>query len=169
MTPEDFFKITEECGFPDSTSPDEIGEAVGEFLCHRSNSFILDFENTRLEILASLHTPDLVKIAFMLQGHVSKESFEDFRNYLIMLGRAPVRVALTTPDDLAKSIKVEDPLEELDGSALLYSARSAWIGDEAEFDAGIKHPQEPALPTSWPDPMDLEQEFPKLFRKYCGY
>ena len=168
MTPEDFFKITEGCGFPDATPPDDIGEAVGEYLCHRPNAFILDFENTRLQILASLHTPDLVKVAYLLQGHVSTESFEDFRNYLIMLGRAPCRTAISTPDDLARSIRVDDPLDQLDGSSLMYAARNAWIGDEDEFEAGLQRPAEPPLPEAWPDPLDLEQAFPKLFRKYCA-
>jgi hypothetical protein len=166
MNEQEFWNIIESSGSPDSLKPDEQCAAISVALSSKSKEDIVEFHNIHLMILNKAYTWNLLEACYIVIHHASDDVFEDFRNWIILNGRERFERSLENPDYLASFIKVDDPVEEITGEALLYVCEEAFEGEAEELEELYKYPVEPVIEDSWPPVAVLKEKYPNLFSKY---
>lgn len=166
MKENEFWEIIESSGSPDTIDPDEQCDSIAAVLSSKSKSEIVEFHNIHRKILNRAYTWGLIEACFIIIHYVSDDVFEDFRNWIILNGRERFERSLENPDYLASFIKVDDPVEEITGEALLFVCDEAYEGEIEELEEYFEYPDEPDIEDKWPAVSILKEKYPNLFLKY---
>ena len=99
---------------------------------------------------------------YILIKYISDDTFEDFRNWVILNGKDKFYKTIKKPDFIASYISVEDPVEKVTGEALLFVCEEAWDGDIEELEENYNFPEYANIDDSFPSIEEREKSFPKL-------
>lgn len=166
MNEKEFWNIIESAGSPDNDDADDQCEAISEALSVNSKEDIIAFHNIYEVILNRAYTWDLMEACYIITHYLSDDGFEDFRNWIILNGQERFENSLKTPDYLASFIKVDDPVEEIIGEALLYVCEEAYSGEVQELEEHYVYPTQIDIEDNWPPKSILQKKYPNLFAKY---
>lgn len=75
--------------------------------------------------LAGLADIPAMEAAFLIEGYISDDSFMDFCDGLILLGREPFEAAIVDPDSLAEYSQTAPVKGDADGSGVASRSRSS--------------------------------------------
>jgi hypothetical protein len=132
---------------------------------------IVDFGNLFAEYWSRAYTWDLWGAAYIIGGGCSDDGFLDFRAWLISRGEKVYQEALKDPESLVDVVSV-DAAEDCQFEGFQYVARQAWENKsrnrKGDFPVQeLTQPLEPAGERWAEEGDDLEQRFPKLWRKFA--
>ena len=144
---------------------------------------IIDFASKAVEVARSAYRWPLWNAAYLIEGGCGDDGFMDFRDGLILLGRATFTRAVDDPDSLAELPVVVRMGREESGwigfESLHYPIKAAYrsaLGETESFDAaheaavrGMTRPKRPAG-DAWDveDEQETRQRLPKLAALFLG-
>lgn len=169
-----------------------LAECVVDVLAERLTAReILEFDALATDLTHQADTPELVAAMFLVEGYVSDDTFMDFRDGLILLGRSTYEAAITDPDSLAGHSVVTGPTRtsahgldlrtEISFESISSCVADAWLrvtGEEDEdefwevaheFETSVSHVQQPSANESW-DVLDanaIRQRLPRLAKRFA--
>jgi hypothetical protein len=161
MDESEFWRLVEESG------GDE--EKLEQLLTGRPADELVEFDRIYHEQLARSYRWDLWGAGYLMQGGMSDDAFDYFRDWLIGRGRERFEKVLADPDALAD---VAEPYDELDNEGLRYAVQKAHEkthGGELAYADLSDFPDEPAG-EEWDedDPDALDARFPRIAAKVSG-
>ena len=142
-------------------------------LMRLSPAQIADFERMFDETMRNSYTWDLWGAAYVANGGASDDGFEYFRCWLISKGRRVFEQVSSAPDGLADII-ANGETGEFEFEEFAYLARDAWSKktgkdwNEVPTVANMAYETEPKGTPFSEDPEELQQRFPKLWRRFGG-
>lgn len=77
---------------------------------------LLAFDAVASDLVNLADTPAMEAAMFLIEGYISDDSFMDFRDGLILLGREPFEAAIADPDSLAEHLQAAPVKGSADGS-----------------------------------------------------
>jgi hypothetical protein len=162
----EFWKIIEAAGSPVTKDPDDQCEAISDQLRGQPKEYLVSFANEHHRVLANLDNWKILKASYVVLGYASDDVFEDFRNWIILHGKARYLETLENPEALADYAQVDDPVEEISGEPLLYVCENAWDGDIEELEEDYEKMPMSEYEMEWPSKEELASEFPKLVKRF---
>ncbi len=156
MQPETFWTLIADTRRVVDGEPSKHASVLGRRLERLSGPEILAFEELWRTFDARAYRWDLWAAAYLLNGGCDDQCFDDFRSYLIGLGREVFEAAVADPDSLASLALFGPSTYQFahDGAELACAAGDAYFrvtGEEIPDDLGPALPDEPAG-----EPWDVE-------------
>jgi hypothetical protein len=162
---------------PRRDDPDAHADALVARLAKLPEPDILDFAHHWEAASARAYRRDLWAAAYLIQGGCSDDSFQYFRWWLILQGRAVYEAALADPDALAEVLDGEDDVEAEVGPGVgAWFAATGTEPDEAGYAAyeralRFRHPTRPPRPPLAPrwdfdDAAEVRRRLPRLAAVY---
>jgi hypothetical protein len=148
---------------------DDQESALEDLLREHGREDLIAFTRLYEELMARSYRWDLWGVGYLINGGMSDDSFDYFREWLISRGRAVFERALEDPDSLAGVVGEVDQDEGLEAEAFGSAARTVYeeqYGEEMPMDDTIAFPTEPAG-EEWDEEGDqLRQWFPRVWARY---
>lgn len=150
---------------------DRQAEALSALLRQLSPEEVIGFDMRRCYYGGVAYRWELWGAAYWAHGGCGDDSFTDFRNNLISLGREPFFAILHHPDELAGYVDRPDVPYML-GEGFAYLPGRVYeelTGREVQeqFDRYPRGPREPAGERwDFDEEEEAERRFPKLYEKY---
>jgi hypothetical protein len=156
VDPAKFWSLIEDTRRAADGDPHEHAAVLRRRLERLGPEAILAFEHHWRVVDVAAYRWDLWAAAYLLNGGCDDQCFDDFRAYLIGLGRKTYEDALADPDNLAVLAFLGPSTYQFahDGAPLAYAAEEAYLaltGEEVPDDLGPQLPEEPAG-----EPFDLD-------------
>lgn len=130
---------------------------------------ITPFANALDSALSAAYTFPLMVAAFVINGYISDDVFEDFREWLVLLGEKNYRAILDDPDVIAEVITRKET-QNVGGHGLgelplKICLEKGW--DEEELFTRVKAARPPKIKQDWPESRaDFERQYPILYRAF---
>ena len=156
VDPAKFWSLIDDTRRVADGEPDEHAAVLRHRLERMEPGEILAFEQRWRIVDVAAYRWDIWAAAYLLNGGCDDECFDDFRAYLIGLGRKTYEEAIADADSLA-FLAMRGPSTYQfahDGAPLAYAAEEAYMavtGDEVPDDLGPELPEEPEG-----EPFDVE-------------
>jgi hypothetical protein len=164
MNEDSFWQIIEECF--SRGNPDERLEAYVARLEELPHEEVVEFQRVLNSVMVRAYRWDLIGAACFLGCGQSDDGFEDFRAWLISLGRETFENVLADPDLIVTFPYDESPTEEWHCEDLHMTPSE--IGGE-EDDEEWPYLQDPDSPAGEPVEMTqgvLKKRFPKFWERF---
>jgi hypothetical protein len=166
MEENEFWKIIESSGSPKNCTPNEQCDKIISQLSKKSKNDLISFANIHQDILKKAYTRSMLIACYILIKYISDDTFEDFRNWVILNGKDRFYKTIKEPDFIVSYITVEDPVEEVTGEALCFVCEEAWDGDIKELEENYIYPEHANIDDSFPSIEEREKSFPKLLSMF---
>lgn len=147
-------------------------EALTAALTRLGNQEIVAFQLALTNHVRRSYTWPLWGAAGLIKGHLSDDTFEYFRSWLIYKGQAAYEAAMVDPDSLASTMDDEDDEAQYECESLLTAALEAWEqktgkswDDFPDEGQPIDVPAMDDEPSEW-TVDELRKHFPKLWAKF---
>lgn len=160
-------EIRDRAGATDAADDEALANCVVDAIADRLTADeLLAFNAVAGDLAGLADSPAMEAAMFLIEGYISDDSFMDFRDGLILLGRESFEAAIAEPDSLAEHLQAALVKGTADGSAgriqiafesITSCVADAWVrvtgtGDEDEFwhaaRAFEQGPVVPVRPTS---------------------
>ncbi len=156
VEPETFWCLIDDTRRVADGEPEEHARVLTRRLARLAPAEILGFEERWRTYDVRAYRWDLWAAAYLLNGGCDEECFDDFRAYVIGLGREVYEQAVADADSLAFLAVLGPSTYQFahDGGPLAYAAEEAYLsvtGREIPDDLGPRLPDEPAG-----EPWDVE-------------
>jgi hypothetical protein len=168
MTADQFWQIIEASRAGSRGNKDAQVAALTTQLAELTPADVAEFERLFEEQANRAYHWDLWGAAYVIRGGCSDDSFADFRDWLISMGREVFERALQDADSLADLALGSNGDEETCFEELAYVAAQVYqeqTGEEMP-DTDIKSPSQPAGEEWAEETAILAQRFPRLWAKY---
>jgi Protein of unknown function (DUF4240) len=168
MTNEEFWDIIASSKAASYGTFDGHVESLASHLSGLAPDEIADFQHTFTAYVDRAYSWDLWGAAEIIGGFCSDEDFDDFRSWLVSLGREIYEQALADPDSLADvGLGPNAANKEFFGEFACVAIRVyEEMTDEAIPRCPWDYPSEPTGEPWTEDTTELARRFPRLWAKY---
>ena len=167
MKTNDFWRLIEDAHVNAKGNSEQQYRLIDEQLGNSPASEIIDFETILKEQLRRADQFKMMEAAFIVASYVSDDTFEDFRAWLISLGKEKFERALDDPESIADLLTREQALE-ITGDGLVTAAFMAYkkVTKTEDLYEHVEMQPDPEYPFDWPETIEQYQaKYPRLFAK----
>jgi hypothetical protein len=165
----EFWEIVESSKLESGGGFDAHAAAVSKKLSALTLEKIAAFEHMFTALTYKAYSWDLWGAAYVIGGGCSDDGFNDFRSWLISMGRQTFERALRDPESLADVELGTGGEEDASFEEFAYIAAQVYevlTGKQLPADPTLTHPDDPSGETWDEDPAVLAERYPRLFAKY---
>lgn len=185
-------EVRDRAGAVGARDDEALAECIVDVLAARLTAReLFEFDALATDLAHQADTSAMVAAMFLLEGYVSDDTFMDFRDGLILLGRSTFEAAIANPDSLAEHLVAAgststpahglDLRTEISFESISSCVADAWLrvtGEEDEdefweaaheFENAVSHVQQPSANESWDvrDANVIRQRLPRLAERFA--
>jgi hypothetical protein len=129
---------------------------------------LLEYENHFRAHMRRLSSMDWMVAHFIVWNYTAPEAFDDFRAWIISLGREAYEKTASNPQHIATILKPTEVRATLAADAILEAAEDAWMEKFGEnMPAGKLNDRDVGFEEQWPESREgFQEKFPELFAAF---